>query len=342
MNTDDTETNVDIDETNLEDFEAEFYGRTPTETQKEEVEEVVSETEDDSLATEEDDDEELEASPEEEEEDNDDEEEEEPEEDPKPRKNRKSAKERIEELVAKNRESERREAELIRRLEQLEALTNKEVNKSEDEVNVRQEQLSADAPNPDALDKEGQPVYPLGEFDPQYIRDLAKFTVAEETRKAKEEAAKEEEAKRIAQIQEDLTSQWIERVNEVEKEIPEIRNNIVRLTDTFKNIDEGYGDYLASVIMSSEFGPQMMNYLSQNIGEAQKIVASGPAAATLALGRLEARFISPTKPDDKRNTKLVSKATEPPEERARGRGGKFTVSPDTDDLDAFERVFYKN
>jgi hypothetical protein len=67
-----------------------------------------------------------------------------------------------------------------------------------------------------------------------------------------------------------------------------------------------------------------MYYLSQNIGEAQKIVASGAAAATRAIGRLEARFEQTTPHEPKRN-KRVSDAPKPPEQRSRGTGGKFTI-----------------
>jgi len=109
------------------------------------------------------------------------------------------------------------------------------------------------------------------------------------------------------------------------------------MVEAFQGIDPGYGDYLALTLMQSEVGPQILYYLADNIGEAQKIVASGPAAATLALGRLEARF---SKTSEEKATTKVSEAPNPPETRTRGSGGKFTVSPDTDDLDAFEKVFY--
>ena len=97
-------------------------------------------------------------------------------------------------------------------------------------------------------------------------------------------------------------------------------------------------------IMQSENGPRIMEYLSQNIGEARNIVASGPAAATLAIGRLDAR-LARARPneEEKRNEtqKTVSRAPNPPEQVNKGRKGQTVVRPDTDDLDAFEReLFY--
>jgi hypothetical protein len=133
----------------------------------------------------------------------------------------------------------------------------------------------------------------------------------------------------------------MDNLDKAEAEEPDIRENIRTLTEVFADIEPNYGEYLASTIMFSDYGPQIMNYLSQNIGEAQRIVASGPAAATLALGRLESKFIASTQQEEKRNTRQVSNAAPPPTERARGRGGQFTVAPDTDNLDAFEKEFYK-
>lgn len=329
--------NVDID---LDTFEAEFYNSTPVkeevvEEKVEEVEEVAEIEVDNPLATEDDDENETEE--ENEDEDSDDEEEEEVEEVPQPKQKRNRAQERINKLLERERLANERANALEKRLAALEA--EKEV-KSE-VVPALREQLPADAPDPDAVDKDGNPLYDLGEFDKNYIRDLTKWTIANETKVAQEKAAKEAAVAQKAAAEEAIQNMWIENLDKAEQNIPDIRENIRELTEVFQDVEPNYGEYLAMTIMSSEFGPEMMNYLSQNIGEAQKIVASGPAAATLALGRLEARFITPSVQEEKRNTKQVSNAPEPPIDRARGRGGKFTVAPDTDDLNAFEREFFR-
>jgi hypothetical protein len=339
--TTDSNTPVDISD-NLDEFENLFFEREaeePADTVEEEVvEKEVDEIEDDTLATEEDEDAE---SDEDEDEEDGEEEEEEPEPEPQPKKNRKSAKERIEELVAKNREAERREAELIRRLESLEARS-KEVKSEEEAPKALREQLPAEAPNPDALGEDGEPLYALGEFDPKYIRDLTKFTIEQETKAAREAAEREAAQREVEESRKEIETAWVEKLEKAEAEMPDIRENLRNMTETFSHVEPAYGEYLAMTIMSSEYGPHIMYYLSQNIGEAQKIVASGPAAATLALGRLEAKFASVPKEreEPKRNTKRMSKAAEPPEGRTRGHGGKFSTAPDTDDLDAFEREFF--
>lgn len=264
------------------------------------------------------------------------------EEDEKPRgqkRNRNSAQERINKLTADKRESERREAQLLKRLEELEAAVKKE---TVEKAPFKKEDLPDGAPNFEAVDENGDPIYALGEFDPKFIRDLTKFTIEQETKAAREQEAQQAQERAIEEAKLQLQTEWNERLEKYEEEVPEIRENILHLTETFQELPEAYGEYLASTIMISEVGPQIMNYLSDNIGEAQKIVASGPAAATLALGRLEALFInSSNEKETKRNTKRVSDAPEPPESVNRGSNGQFAVRPDTDDQRAFEREFFK-
>lgn len=340
MSDDNGNTPVDNDTDDLEVFEADFFGTTPS--TEDVVQEEDAETlevddqageDDDPPATE--DDEESEADDEESEEEEEAEEEEEPEEVAPPKK--KSAKERINELTAKAREAERERDALRREFEALKASVTKEDTKEETPKTLR-EQLPADAPNPDAKDDDGEAVYPLGEFDPAFIRDLTKFTIAQETKAAKEAAELEARNKEIEEVRNAIANQYAENLTKLEETAPDARESIKGLTEVFQDIDPQYGDYLATTVMSSEYGAQIMYYLSQNIGEAQKIVASGPAAATLALGRLEARFIG--EPQEKKRNK-VSKAPPPPSGVTRGSNGRIAVKPDTDNLDAFEREFFK-
>lgn len=327
--TDDTVTSVDNGD-NLEDFEAEFYGtaKTVVEEPVEEDQEVDDLGDDDLPATDEE--------PEDEAEDEDSEPEEEEEEEPKPQK-KNSARERIEQLNKQLRETERREAEYARRIEALEAAIKE---KAKEEQTPLREQLPSSAPDPDAKDEKGEAKYPLGEFDPQYIADLTQHTIDERMKAAEAKRAEEEEARYVRQQQEELANQWVSRLDEFEKEVPEVRDNIRELTDAFQSLDPGYGEFLAATLMSMDTGPQVMNYLSQNIGEAQKIVNSGPAAALLAFGRLETLFTKAEQREE-RKEKKVSKAPAPPENLNRGSGGKFAVAIDTDNLDAFEKEFFK-
>jgi hypothetical protein len=329
--TDDTVTPVDITD-NQDEFEAEFYGTAPA---KQEPVEDAETPEVDNLGGSDDgaiDD--NPPAPEETDED------EVVEDEPKPKK--KSAKERIDELTAEKHEF-RREAEAERRAR--EALRKEfedfkaSVEKDKPSKELR-DRLPDGAPDPDAKGEDGEPLYPLGEFDKDYIRDLTKYSIEQEREAAKAAEAREREVREYQKAQQEIADNWNKNVVEAEKENPNLRKEITELAETFQDIPEAYGTYLANTIMLSELGPQIMSYLSQNIGEAQSIVASGPAAATLALGRLEARLMKAAEKEEK-SDKKVSNAPNPPDTRTRGTGGKFVVAPDTDDLDAFEKEFLK-
>jgi hypothetical protein len=332
--TDDNSNLVDMDD--LKAFEDKFYGIEPEDFKEEEEptfredeleEDEVDENEDDSLAPDDDEQDEPEDK---------DEEEEEPEPEPEDKGKKKSRyQSRIDELVTDARVAER-EVERLRR--EVEALKSGRVEKVQ-EPEVKQTEA---APNPNAVNEKGEPIYALGEFDPKFVADLTRFTIAQEHRAIREAEAKEQAARKAAEAQRELSSKWNEKVEKFVEEIPDYSEKVVKLERAFQGIEPQYGNYLAGTIMQCDNGPEIMYYLSQNIDEAQKIVASGAFDATLAIGRLSARLEKP-KQEEKRNTKKVSKAPEPPEAeaRVRGSGGQFTVSPDTSDLDAFEREFFK-
>lgn len=316
-----------------EEFNKLFFNGQPVEEKEPEQQEQVEEDdheEVDDLATEDEDD-----SEEDQQED----------EKPQGKKNRHSAQERINELTAKARAEERakiaaeqREAELIRRLEALEAGR----TEKKEEVKALRDQLPADAPDPDAKNEDGSPLYELGEFDKNYIRDLTKWTIEQENKVAAAKREQEAQAAAFEQARNELAVQWIEKLDTAEAEIPTIREDITNLTEVFQDLHPDYGEYLAATIMASDVGPQLMHYFSQNIGEAQKIVAAGPAAATLALGRLETRFLkSSSEQGFEGNRQKVSGAPPVPETVNRGSKGQFAVKPDTDDQAAFNREFFK-
>lgn len=255
-------------------------------------------------------------------------------------KGRKPARERINELTARAREAERRAEALLRELEEARS-------KREPEDKPTQEAKSSTAPlegapDPEAEDKDGNPVYPLGEFDPHYIRDLTKFTIKQETAAAKAAEAEARQREALEQAENELVETWTEKLKESAERLPDLSQKAVGLEETFRDLDPNYGKYLASTIMALEYGPDVLDYLADNIAEAQKIVASGPTQATIALGRLEARFAFKNEKRDEvekgRIVKPTSAPTPPPTNR--GSAGKKGVSADTDDLDAFERHFF--
>jgi hypothetical protein len=251
---------------------------------------------------------------------------------PKGKKNRKSFQERINELTAKNKETERlaavERAEMARRFAELEAkLTPKETAKA-----------PAGAPDPTAEKADGEPIYPLGEFDPQYIRDLTRFTIAQEQEAAEKYRAKKDQEAQEAAIRARVAEHWSANLVETEKELPDLREKINSLEVMFTGLDSGYAQYLVDLVMTLENGPRILHYLGDNPKEAQEIVSSGAAAATAKLGKLDGRMTKV--PVVEAPAKKVSKAPEPPKS-TRGTGGKFSTAADTDDLDAFSKMLFR-
>lgn len=260
------------------------------------------------------------------------EEEEKAEEPPKPKKNR--FQERIDEVVGKQREAERKAEELERRL--TEALQKLEKNP---EPTPKKEEVKG--PKATDLNEDGTEKYPLGEFDPTYIRDLMRYTLDEETKIRQENAKKEEEARAREEAQAELQASWNEKLVPAKERYPDFVEKGEQLLGTFEGIDEAYGNYLTTTIMDMEYGPDVFYYLANNVDEAQKIVQSGAKKATIALGRLEAKFAA-AEEEKQRARPKVSQAAPPPEHLNKGTSvARPSIRGDEPNLDDFAAAFFK-
>jgi len=335
-----------VDEVDLGDFEKDFFEvketkqeetteEAPEEETEETKEEVTQETEDeDTLATE--DEEEVEEEDQEEEETSE-EEESEPEEKPKPKTR---AQERIEELNAKFREAERRAELAEARLAEREKLAEK---KEPENTDTSEEEVVLDAgPSEDDLDENGEPKYPLGQFDPKFMKDTIQHAL-EQDRKAREEEAKQTEAQKAAQAEaEALSASWNEKLDPAKERYPDFEEKGQELIDSFSDLDQDYGEYLTTVLMSMDKGPDVLYYLSNNPEEARSIVNSGAQKATIALGRIEAGFLgeeTETKPVKQK----VSKAPTPPPKVKGTSATKMSIEATSADvnLDALAKELAK-
>lgn len=272
------------------------------------------------------------------------EEEEKPAEEDKSKRKKPSAQTRINELTRNYRQEQRERAqERAEFMARIEALETRKPDSSQESPSIRAS-LPQGAPTPDAVNAKGEPKYPLGEFDPQFIFDLTEFSIEHKSKEIEDRRNRETQATQIAQAQTAIKAQWAEKLEAYEENVPDIRDSIENLVDSFQSVDPAYGEYLATTIMTSENGPAIMEYLSQNIGEAQKIVASGPAAATFSIGRLDAKLSKPARlnEEEKRNKKTSGAAPPPPKGTRGSSKGNPSVRPDTEDLAAFKRVFLKS
>ena len=248
----------------------------------------------------------------------------------KPKKNR--FQERIDELTSKAREAERERDAVLARLEALETKQNTDPTPDKSAVD--------NTPQPTDLNDDGTDKYPLGEFDPAYIRDLTRHTLKVEREEFLKLEAQEEKERAVRAEQLALEASWNVQLESAKERYPDLIEKGQQLVSTFEGIEPAYGEYLTTTIMSMEYGTDVLYYLANNPTEAQKIVDGGARKATVALGRLEAKFAASNEEKETIRPK-VSKAPTPPERLNKGSAPASSITPDTDDLDDFEKLLFK-
>jgi hypothetical protein len=256
-----------------------------------------------------------------------DEDDDEPELDIKPKKTNK-VQERINQVLERERLARERAEALELKVAELERTRQTDTTKTP-------VQTVDTGPSPDAKNEDGSDKYPLGEFDPTYIRDLTRHTIQQE-----QEVARSQNEHRQAQLNEqqarqELDTQWRARLETVTQVHDDFLDKTVELESAFDGLDSKYSDYLVQTIKSLDHGPEVLYYFANNLPEAQKFVKMGPLAATLALGEYNAMF----KGQSRKEAAKVSSAPPPPQVN-KGSNTRKSVAADTDDLDAFSQMFY--
>jgi len=241
------------------------------------------------------------------------------------------AKDRIVELNTKFREAERREQAALQRIAELE----KTLKPTDDQP--RTEQKSQEGPSPTDTNDDGSEKYPLGEFDPSFIRDLTRFTIAQERAEAEKTSQADRQRQEQERQQATLNQEWEEKLTPARERYPDFQEKAESLVDVFSGLDEQYGEFLAQTIMSMDNGTDVLYYLSNNHDEAEKIVKAGATKAAIALGRISLKVEEPVQEAPKQR---VSKAPTPPPTNKGSSASKPVVSDDTDDLEAFEKKFF--
>lgn len=325
-----TENIVETETDDLDLFASEFFGQKeeapePASSEEEDTDDQESDApnedthvdEDDTLAP-----------------DDDDEPEEEEEEAPKPKKNR--FQERIDELTGKQREAERRAKDLEDKLnEAIQKLNQQNETKPTPKVEI------ATGPKPTDVNEDGTDKYPLGEFDPNFITDLADYRVEQRLKAIEDKREADRRQQEVQEQQSAIQAEWQEKLAPAQERYPDFAEKTQSLESVFEGIDQQYGEYLAATVMSLDNGPDVLYYLSNHPDEAMKIVNSGATKATLALGKIDAKFEAAEEEKQKARPK-VSKAPEPPAHLAKGNvAAKIDVPDDTDDLDAFAEKLFK-
>lgn len=329
----DTPVEVSVNTESLDEFEQLFHGKAVAKS--DETEDVVDTAEetpvDDTDETEDETTEEAETEGEE----TPDEDAEDPEDEEeivlKPKK--KSAKDRIDELTAEKYAERRLREDTERRLADLERQLR--------EAEPKQEAKPANTPrppHPDDVDDRGQALYPMGEFDRNFVADVSRFESTQQLAALREEMRLEAETTRQQAEDRVRFDTWNTKLDKTTETLPDLRETIAGLEKNFSNIDPNYGLYLSQTIMGMDAGPEVLYYLANHPEEADRIVASGPTGATLALGRLEARIQSAL--TKKANPQPRVTTAQRPPVNTRGSGAKAPIRADTENLDDFEKLFY--
>ena len=259
----------------------------------------------------------------------------------------KSAQDRINEAVKKQRSAERelqaerqRNADFAARLERIEKGLPPAAPATGLTKTTPGAKTASDASAPDPTK------YQYGDLDPRYLADLARHeakTLIEadknERETARRTAAQQQEAAAFEAAKTKLVSEGVAQFPDFQETVMDAA--VAGEWDLTKTV----GD----LAFDSEQGPAIMYHLATNADES-KALAKLPVAKQAAwFGKMEAFFAakSPPKSNGATDAKGGNSATPPakmtqappvPERRVRGNGNPNPVSPDTTDFAAFERL----
>jgi len=252
----------------------------------------------------------------------------------------KSAQERINKAVAKQRSAERRAEEAERRYQTLEQrLAALEGGGRQQQPQQQPQQQGPKAPNP--KDYEG------GEYDSRYIADVAKYSAAL--------AAREEVQRHTQQQRQEQDSRTkAERAAEMAEKRDALTAKGAELYDDFEEVvfDDGVllSQTIGELLLDSEHGAEIAYALASDPKEQKRIFGLSPARQAAWFGAREAE-LSSVSPDageqeegeaDEGQRRAppprVTKAPPAPKFNARGVGGSPRISADTSDFAAFERM----
>lgn len=214
---------------------------------------------------------------------------------PKPKQ---TAQERIDELTRARREAER-DAEFWRA-------------KATREADAQTHPQGDGRPDPADFDN--------GALDPGYIDALTDWKA--------EQAVEKRFTQREAQARTQTALQTFEQ--RVEKQYPDGEPEGLKTLRSLPMLSS----VVQEVMMDSEVGPKLGDYLGDNPRELRRISALPPISQARELTKLEQTLTTPSAPSPKTATDAPE-----PAPTLRGAGGRFKVAPDTSDFAAFEAQY---
>lgn len=157
----------------------------------------------------------------------------------------------------------------------------------------------------------------------KYEDDLLAWNREESIRQFREEQAKEDarraEAERNAAL--------IAHKEAAKKAFPDF-DEVIASADRTQQIPESIKPLLSAIAIESEHGVKVLYHLAKNPDEAKSIFKMKPAAALMALGRIEEKFIAGQKAEPEPSTPQPPISRAPPPSTPLNGGGSGAVITD--------------
>jgi len=191
----------------------------------------------------------------------------------KPKKPRDDPQARINQAIARQREAERKAAQLEQEI-----------------ASLRQPRLPETTPQPapapaPVKEDEGEPQpdkYDGLQYDPRYIRDLTQWHAKQAWQQQVQQQREAYEAQQQQQAEYAQAQAHQERLTAARAKYPDFDQRL--------NPEIPVNGPTRAIIQSSAVGPELMLYLSDHPDEAQRIATLHPVLAIREMGKLEARF----------------------------------------------------
>lgn len=229
-------------------------------------------------------------------------------------KPKKTFQDRIDEVTRARREAER-EAKYWRDVAE---------GRVQGQQNRQPEPQGPKPPNPDDFD--------LGDMDPRYLDAMVDYRVDLKLSSGLDKVRSE--------VAQSLHRQAGARVWEASQEAARAKfadyDEVVQPTDPVTGaIRWPLSDVAGEELQKMDAGGEVAYYLASHPEEAHRIYRLDPSSQLRELGRIEARLEMPSRPQ----AKAATDAPKPATSQARGAGGQFSPSPETDDFKAFEASY---
>ena len=248
-----------------------------------------------------------------------------PESDEAPPEKPRSAQERINQAVGKQRAAERLAVAEKAKSDALEA----RIAALEGGLTQKPTAATVDTNAPDPAK------YQYAELDSKYIADLARFEVRKEieadraqTRADQETKSRQAQASAFEKTVADFTTTGAQKY-------PDFADTVIASAAAE---EWPLSDALGQLLMESEHGADIAYALATDHAEAQRIYSLTPEKQAVWFGRQEGKYASASPGDERKPAPKVTQAPAPLASRVRPGGSPNPVTADTSDFAAFEAM----